>query len=167
MGVMTSPFLIQLGFSKAQIATVVKLYGVIATIVGSLIGGALVARIGVRKTLFICGFAHAITNLMFIVLAKIGADTGFLAISISLENISGGMGMAAFVAFISGLVNKKFTATQYALLSSLSAIGRTTLSTPAGFVAEKLGWEWFFIICVCLAFPALFVLHYMEKRKIV
>ena len=167
MGVMTSPFLIQLGFSKDQIATVVKLYGVIATIVGSLVGGALVAKIGVRKTLFVCGFAHAITNLMFIVIARIGADTGFLAISISLENISGGMGMAAFVAFISGLVNKKFTATQYALLSSISAIGRTTLSTPAGFIAEKLGWEWFFIISVSLAFPALLVLHWLGKRKIV
>jgi PAT family beta-lactamase induction signal transducer AmpG len=167
MGVMTNPFLIQLGFAKDQIATVVKLYGVIATIIGSLIGGALAARIGIIRTLWICGIAHAFTNLMFVAQARIGANTEFLAFSISLENISGGMGTAAFVAFISGLVNKRFTATQYALLSSISSLGLTVFSTPAGFVAEKLGWEWFFIFSVLLAFPALMVLYLLKKRKII
>lgn len=165
MGSMTNPFLIQIGFAKAQIATVVKLYGVIATIIGSLIGGVLVARIGVMRTLWICGIAHALTNLMFVAQARIGADVQFLAVSISLENISGGMGMAAFVAFISGLVNKQFTATQYALLSSISSLGRTALAAPAGYIAEFLGWEGFFIFSVLLAAPALIVLRFLQRRQ--
>jgi PAT family beta-lactamase induction signal transducer AmpG len=165
MGSMTNPFLIQLGFEKAQIATVVKLYGVVATIIGSLIGGVLVARIGVMRTLWLCGIGHALTNLMFVAQAKIGADVQFLAVSISLENISGGMGMAAFVAFISGLVNKQFTATQYALLSSISALGRTALAAPAGYIAEVLGWEGFFMFSVLLAAPALIVLQFLQRRN--
>ncbi len=167
IGTMTNPFLINIGFSKNQIATVVKLYGVIATIIGSFIGGILVSRIGMMKTLWICGIGHALTNLMFVAQAQVGADEMFLAFSISLENISGGMGTAAFVAFISSLVNLRFTATQYALLSSFSAFGRTWLATPAGFFAEKLGWEAFFILSVILAIPGLFVLWWLTKRKIV
>lgn len=164
IGSMTNPFLINIGFTKNQIATVVKLYGVIATIIGSLIGGALVVRIGMMRTLWICGIAHAITNLMFVAQARIGADEVFLAFSISLENISGGMGTAAFVAFISSLVNKRFTATQYALLSSFSAFGRTWLSTPAGWFAENLGWEGFFVLSVILAIPGLVTLWWLSKR---
>ncbi|MEQ1704477.1 MAG: AmpG family muropeptide MFS transporter [Rickettsiales bacterium] len=164
MGAMTNPFLINIGFTKNQIATVVKLYGVIATIVGSLIGGVLVARIGMMRTLWICGILQAFTNLVFVAQARIGADEIFLAFSISLENISGGMGTAAFVAFISSLVNKQFTATQYALLSSFSAFGRTWLSTPAGWFAGKLGWEAFFILSVILAIPGLVVLWWLSRR---
>lgn len=164
MGVMTNPFLIDIGFSKNQIATVVKLYGVIATIIGSFIGGVLVVRIGMVRSLWICGIAHAITNLMFVAQAMVGADEAFLALSISLENISGGMGTAAFVAFISSLINLRFTATQYALLSSFSAFGRTWLSTPAGWFAEILGWEWFFVLSVLLAIPGLMVLWWLSKR---
>lgn len=164
MGVMTNPFLIDIGFSKEQIATVVKLYGVIATIIGSLIGGVLVARIGMMRSLFICGFGHALTNVMFVLQARAGADIGLLALSISLENISGGMGTAAFVAFISRLCNKEFTATQYALLSAFSSFGRTWLSTPAGWFADTLGWELFFTLCVFLAVPGLVVLWWLDKR---
>ncbi len=164
MGAMTNPFLINIGFTKNQIATVVKLYGVIATIVGSLIGGVLVARIGMMRTLWICGILQAFTNLVFVAQARIGADEIFLAFSISLENISGGMGTAAFVAFISSLVNKQFTATQYALLSSFSAFGRTWLSTPAGWFAGKLGWEAFFVLSVILAIPGLVVLWWLSRK---
>lgn len=164
IGVMTNPFLINIGFTKNQIANVVKLYGLIATIIGSFIGGMLVVRFGMMRTLWVCGIAHALTNLMFVVQARIGADEGFLAISIALENISGGMGTAAFVAFISSLVNLRFTATQYALLSSFSAFGRTWLSTPAGWFANQLGWEWFFVLSVLLAVPGLVVLWYLSKK---
>lgn len=164
MGVMTNPFLINIGFSKNQIAAVVKLYGVIAVIIGSLIGGALVERLGIMRTLWICGIFQAFTNLMFVAQARVGADEIFLVFSISLENISGGMGTAAFVAFISSLVNKQFTATQYALLSSFSAFGRTWLSTPAGWFAEKLGWEAFFVLSVILAVPGLIVLWWLAKK---
>lgn len=164
MGVMTNPFLIEIGFSKEQIATVVKLYGVIATILGSVLGGAMVYRLGTLRTLWICGVFHMFTNLMFVVQARVGSDIHILALGISLENISGGMGTAAFVAFISGLTHTRFTATQYALLSSFAAFGRTWLSTPAGWFAEQLGWEVFFVMATILALPGLAVLFWLQKR---
>ena len=164
MGVMTNPFLIEIGFVKEQIAAVVKLYGVIATIIGSIIGGSMVYRLGTARTLWVCGIFHMLTNLMFVVQARAGADITILALGISLENISGGMGTAAFVAFMSGLTHTRFTATQYALLSSFSAFGRTWLSTPAGWFAEKLGWEMFFIMATFLALPGLAVLFWLQRR---
>lgn len=164
MGMMTNPFLLDIGFSKEQIAAVVKLYGLAATIIGSFIGGSMVFRLGTVRSLWICGIAHAVTNLMFVVLAKTGASTGLLALSITLENTTGGMGTAAFVAFISGLCNTQFTATQYALLSSLAAFGRTLFSTPAGWFAAKLGWAGFFTFAAALAIPGLFVLWLLGKR---
>jgi MFS transporter, PAT family, beta-lactamase induction signal transducer AmpG len=164
MGVMTNPFLIDIGFSKEQIATIVKLYGVIATIIGSILGGAMVYRMGITRTLWICGIVHMLTNLMFVQQARLGPDFAFLALSISLENISGGMGTAAFVAFMSALTNVRFTATQYALLSSFSAFGRTWLSTPAGWFAESMGWQGFFMLATTLALPGLAVLFWLNRQ---
>ncbi len=164
MGVMTNPFLLELGFQKQEIAAVVKLYGVIATIIGSLIGGSMVFRMGTSKTLWICGIAHMLTNLMFVAQARMGADVHFLALSISMENITGGMGTTAFVAFMSSLTHVRFTATQYALLSSFSAFGRTWLSTPAGWFADHLGWESFFTLATFLAIPGLITLWWLSRR---
>jgi PAT family beta-lactamase induction signal transducer AmpG len=165
MGVMTNPFLIDIGFTKDQIATVVKLYGVIATIVGSFIGGSMVFRLGAMRSLWICGIAHGITNLMFVWLANTGVDTHLLALAITCENITGGMGTAAFVAFMSGLItDTRFTATQYALLSSFASFGRTWLSTPAGWFAATLGWSDFFLLAAALALPGLIVLWLLSKK---
>lgn len=164
MGVMTNPFLLEIGFQKQEIATVVKLYGVIATIIGAFIGGSMVYRMGTAKTLWVCGIFHMLTNLMFVAQAKIGADVTFLAASISLENISGGMGTTAFVAFMSSLTHVRFTATQYALLSSFSAFGRTWLSTPAGWFADHMGWEGFFLLATALALPGLCVLFWLSRK---
>jgi len=163
MGVMTNPFLIEIGFSKEQIATIVKLYGLIATIAGSFIGGWMVYKLGIMRSLWICGIGHGITNLMFVVQAYAGANEAVLALSITLENVTGGMGTAAFVAYISRLTNVAFTATQYALLSSLAAFGRTWLSTPAGWVAEQLGWPLFFAFAAALAIPGLVVLKWLNS----
>lgn len=164
MGVMTNPFLLEIGFQKQEIAAVVKLYGVIATIIGSFIGGAMVFRMGTTRTLWVCGIFHMLTNLMFVAQARVGADVTFLGLSISLENISGGMGTTAFVAFMSSLTHVRFTATQYALLSSFSAFGRTWLSTPAGWFAEKMGWEGFFTLATALALPGLITLWWLSRR---
>lgn len=165
IGQMTNPFFIELGFTKTQIASIVKLYGVIATIIGSFIGGWMVYRLGVMRSLWISGLLQMATNFMFMLQAQIGADTLFLATTISFENISGGMGTAAFVAFISQLANRHFTATQYALLSSFASFGRTWLSTPNGWLAEAAGWEWFFIISALLAIPGLVVLALLRKTS--
>jgi len=164
MGMVTNPFLLSIGFTGPQIGTVLKVYGVIATIVGSFIGGSLVFRLGMVRSLWICGIAHALTNLMFVAQAHVGSDVHFLAASITLQNVSGGMGTAAFVAYISNLCNLRFTATQYALLSSLSAFGRTWLSTPAGWVATQLGWAGFFLFAAALAVPGLYVLWLLNRR---
>ncbi len=165
MGVMTSPFYIELGFSKEEIAKIVKLYGLIATIAGGFVGGAMVYRIGMLRSLWICGLFQALTNLVFVLLAKAGADINMLALCITLENAAGGMGTAVFVAFMSSLCNLRFTATQYALLSSLAAFGRTWLSTPAGSVAEHIGWEAFFICSTFLAIPGLMLLWWLSRDK--
>ncbi|MFO0388124.1 MAG: AmpG family muropeptide MFS transporter [Alphaproteobacteria bacterium] len=163
MGVMTSPFYIEIGFSKEDIAKVVKLYGLVATIAGGFVGGAIVYRLGMLKSLWLCGIFQALTNLVFVLLAKNGADIQLLTLCITLENAAGGMGTAVFVAFMSSLCNLRFTATQYALMSSLAAFGRTWLSTPAGSVAEHIGWEAFFICSTLLAIPGLALLWWLPK----
>ncbi len=165
LGIMTNPFLLEIGFTKSQIAAVVKVYGLVATLIGLVLGSTMMMKVGMVKTLMVCGIGHAITNLMFLVQVKIGADINVLALGIFLENLSGGMTAAAFVAFISALCNTRYTATQYALLSSLSAIGRTMFTTPAGWAAEKFGWEAFFIISVLLAIPGLVLLVVLSRKN--
>lgn len=164
MGVMTGPFLIETGFTKTQIAAIVKLYGVIATILGSFIGGVLVHKMGLMRALWIGGLLQMASNLMFVVQARAGADAGLLGLTITLENLSGGVGSAAFVAYLSSLCNLRFTATQYALLSSLASAGRTWLSTPSGWAAKALGWEGFFLLSAALAVPGLAVLAKIAKK---
>ncbi|MFW0777731.1 MAG: AmpG family muropeptide MFS transporter [Rickettsiales bacterium] len=166
IGIMTNPFLLEVGFSKEQIAAVVKLYGLFATIIGTFIGGALVYRLGIMRSLWIGGFAHGFTNLLFVWQAQAGADVSVLAVVITAENLFGGLGTAAFVAYISSLTNVQFTATQYALLSSFASFGRTTFSTPAGWVADTLGWELFFMFSALLAIPGLVVLWWMGRNNL-
>lgn len=164
MGVMTSPFFIDIGFSKEQIATVVKLYGLVATLAGSLVGGLLVARIGIVHTLWIGGIAQTVTNLFFAFLAGQGAHVSLLVLCVSADNFCGGLGTAAFVACLSRLCNARFTATQYALLSSLASFGRTLFSTPSGVVATQLGWVGFFIFSTALAIPGLILLAWLSRK---
>lgn len=165
MGVMFNPFLLDLGFSKSDIAKVVKLYGLIATLLGTFAGGWLVARAGMFRTLIFCGVLHMLTNLLLVVQARLGADIHFLTFTISVENFTGGMSTAAFIAYLSALCRLHYTATQYALLSSLAAFGRTWLSTPSGALAEAVGWEVFFAIASLMALPGLLLLGWIERRK--
>lgn len=162
-GIMTNPFLIELGFSKIDIANVVKVFGFGATMLGLVIGGLLMNAIGLRRSLWITGVLQLATNLVFAVQATMGADLGFLALTIALENLAGGMGSAVFVAYISSLTNIAFTATQYALLSSLAVVGRTWLSTPSGFVAQEIGWIWFFFVSAAVALPGLIMLGWLMR----
>jgi PAT family beta-lactamase induction signal transducer AmpG len=166
-GVMTNPFLINIGFSKEEIATVVKLGGMIATILGTFCGGAVAVRLGVLKGLWISGALHLLTNFFLIVQAHIGHNVPMLWLTISSENFTGGISSAIFVAFISGLCNVRFTATQYALLSSLAVVGRTLLSSTSGFMAERMSWEWFFFTTIIAALPGLAMLIWMQKKKII
>ena len=165
MGAMFNPFLLDIGFTKTEIAQVVKLYGLIATIFGTFAGGWLVSHAGMFRALLLCGFMHMLTNLLLVMQAQIGADVHFLTFSISLENFTGGMSTAAFIAYLSALTRVNYTATQYALLSSLAAFGRTWLSTPSGALAKTLGWGNFFLVASLMALPGLAVLLWLERAK--
>jgi PAT family beta-lactamase induction signal transducer AmpG len=164
-GVMAGPLYISLGFQKTEIAAISKVFGVMATLAGLAMGGAAVARWGLFPALLICGVLQNVSTLMYAVLAHTGHDTGMLALSILLENVTGGLGSAAFVAFISELCSLEFTATQYALLSSLAAVGRTTLASSGGWLAEQLGWERFFVLAAFAGVPGLLVLLWLMRGR--
>ncbi|HEY7676321.1 MAG TPA: MFS transporter [Candidatus Methylomirabilis sp.] len=140
VGTMTSPFLIKIGFTKVQIAEVAKLYGFGATMAGLALGGALINGAGLIRSLWIAGVLQLASNLLFAVQAAAGNHLGLLALTVGFENLAGGMGTAAFVAYLSSLCNVAYTATQYALLSSFMAVARTWLSSPAGWLVERLPW---------------------------
>jgi PAT family beta-lactamase induction signal transducer AmpG len=164
LGVMLNPFLLSLGFTKTHIAEIVKLYGFIATLVGTFLGGALVMRYGMYRVLLATTFLHMFTNLLLVAQVSIGLNETFLRFCIVSENITGGMGTAAFISYLSSLCNVRYTATQYALLSSLAAVARTVLSAPSGEVAQALGWSGFFIFSSLLALPALVMLCVYNKH---
>jgi len=154
----TTPFYLDIGFSMTEIGTIVKIFGFWATIAGSLIGGLLMLRIGINRSLWVFGFLQAISTAGFAILARIGHSLPALSGVIAFENLTGGMGTAAYAAFMGSITNKKFTATQYALLSSLMGVPRVLASAPTGFMAKHLGWENFFIFCVFIAIPGMLLL---------
>jgi PAT family beta-lactamase induction signal transducer AmpG len=155
---MTTPFYLDIGFSKSEIGTVVKLFGFWATIVGSLVGGIMMLRLGINRSLWIFGALQALSTAGFAVLAQIGHSIVALSTVIAFENLSSGMGTAAYVAFMASITNKKFTATQYALLSSLMGIPRVLASAPTGYFAKHMGWMSFFIMCTLIAIPGILLL---------
>lgn len=162
-GVMAGPFYIAIGFTKVEIAGVSKIFGIGATMVGVFLGGLVVYRLGVFRSLLVCGVLQMLSNLMFAAQAVAGHNLPFLMATIAIENVTGGMGSAAFVAYLSSLCNIAYTATQYALLSSLAAMGRTVLSSWGGVLAEKLDWVLFFILTTGAAVPGLLLLLWLGK----
>ena len=155
---MTVPFYLDIGFSKSEIGAVVKLFGFSATLAGGLVGGIVMLRIGIYRALWGFGILQAVSTAGFAVLALSGYNLPMLAAVIAFENFSGGMGTAAFVAFMASLTNRRFTATQYALLTSLMGIPRVILAAPTGYLAEGLGWAGFFVFCTLIALPGLLLL---------
>jgi MFS transporter, PAT family, beta-lactamase induction signal transducer AmpG len=164
LGQVANPFYIILGFEKSEIASIIKLYGLAAQLVGVFLGGVVVQRLGLFRGLLVCGVLQGLSNLIYAVQASAGHDPGMLIVTISVENLSGGMGSAAFVAYLSSLCNVAFTGTQYALFSSVAALGRTLMASLSGSTAEALGWIDFFILSTVLAVPGLVVLLWMMRR---
>lgn len=156
---MTTPFYLHLGYSKADIGTVVKLFGFWATVLGGVAGGIGILRIGQYRALWLFGLMQATSTACFAWLVYTGPVLGWLAVVIVLENFTGGMGTAAFIGFMANLTNREFTATQYALLTSLMGVPRTLLAATTGYLAANLGWSDFFILCAFLALPGLFLLR--------
>ncbi|MBU2551832.1 MAG: AmpG family muropeptide MFS transporter [Proteobacteria bacterium] len=155
---MTTPFYLDIGFTKTEIGAVVKLFGFWATILGAFLGGLVMVRLGINRSLWIFGVLQAVSTAGFAVLAQVGHSVGLLAGVIAFENLSGGMGTSAYIAFMASLTNKRFTATQYALLSSLMGVPRVLASAPTGWAAKNLGWFGFFIFCTLVALPGLLLL---------
>jgi PAT family beta-lactamase induction signal transducer AmpG len=154
LGVMAVPFLLQQGFSPEVVGTVQAGWGIAATIVGTVLGGLLFGRLGMNRSLWLFALLGALGNLSYAVLARFGGGMPALLAAVGLENLSGGMVGAAFVALLMSLCNPRFSATQYALLSGVYALSRSLLSGPAGFLAEGVGWSAFFVLSALAALPA-------------
>jgi len=163
-GVMAMPLYISLGFSLGEIATISKLVGFVATIAGALIGGVVTARLGVIRALILCGVLQSAGNLFYVLQAVGGHRLDYLALCVAAENLTGAMAGAALVAYLSDLCSPAFTATQYALLSSLAAVGRTLVASSGGVLADKLGWIKFFTLTTVATVPALLLLIWIARR---
>ena len=164
-GTMTAPFVIDLGFTRNDYAAIVKGVGLAATLIGGFAGGFVARRYSLPVSLWIGGVLQAVANLSFSWLALVGVNQWALAFAITAENFTSAIGTVIFVAYLSALCkNPLHTATQYALLTALAAVGRTYLSSGAGFVAKATGWPLFFAICVVVAVPSLILLAWLQRR---
>ncbi len=158
---LTTPFLLELGFTKTDIGAVTKGLGMAATIAGTLAGGAVVARAGMKSSLWIFGVLQSVSTLSFLLLARLGHHYPMMVAAIGLENLCGGMGTAAYAAFLMSMCDRRYTATQYALLTSLMAVTRVVAGAPTGLLAKTYGWETYFAVSALAAIPGLlFLLRY-------
>jgi PAT family beta-lactamase induction signal transducer AmpG len=155
---MTTPFILQMGYTKTDLATIAKAVGLIATILGGLIGGIMMLRYNMKWSLIFFGILQAVSTLGFAALPSLPQQLSSLAIVIAFENLASGMGTAAYAAYMASLTNKRFTATQYALLTALMGIPRVILASPTGKMAEIMGWDMFFVFCTVVAVPGLLLL---------
>lgn len=160
---LTTPFMMSLGFSKDEIAAVTKVFGMIATIAGTMAGGVLMVKLGMRRALLYFGIAQGISGFTFAMLAHAGKDHALMVASIAAENFFSGMGTAAFSAFLMSLCDPRFTATQYALLTSFMAQSRVVGSAPSGWLAQTLGWENYFYLSILVSIPGLMMLMRYSK----
>jgi MFS transporter, PAT family, beta-lactamase induction signal transducer AmpG len=165
MGVMANPFYIDLGFSLSEIASVAKVYGFGMTLLGTAVGGYMVARIGIMRTMLIGAIMVASTNLLFAVLARMGAELWMLAVTISGDNLSVGISAVALIAYASSLTNRAYTATQYALFSSLMTLPGKMIAGFSGVVVDQTSYEFFFIYAAVLGIPAILLVMYLMKRQ--
>ena len=164
-GVMTAPFVIDLGFTRNEYAAIIKGVGLAATLIGGFAGGFVARAYPLATSLWIGGILQALANLTFSWQAVVGHDIVLLTVAIVTENFTSAIGTVIFVAYLSALCNNPLhTATQYALLTALAAVGRTYLSSGAGYIAEAAGWAWFFAICALAALPSFLLLAWLQQR---
>jgi PAT family beta-lactamase induction signal transducer AmpG len=164
-GVMTAPFVIDLGFTRNEYAAIIKVVGLAATLIGGFAGGFVARALPLAACLWIGGILQALANLAFSYQAVVGHDIALLTVAIVTENFTSAIGTVIFVAYLSALCNNPLhTATQYALLTALAAVGRTYLSSGAGYIAEATGWAWFFAICTLAAIPSFLLLAWLQRR---
>ena len=160
---MYNPFFLKLGFTNTEIGTVGKLFGVWAMIAGGIVGGAIMVKLKLYRALWIFGILQSLCLLLFSLLASIGHSVPMLAVAVGTEYFTSGMATAAFVAFIATQSNRRFTAVQYALLTSLVGIPQVLLGASTGVLAEWLGWEMFFVACALFTIPGLLMLFPLRR----
>lgn len=158
LGNMATPFLIKTGFDEIDIGLMQGVVGLLATMIGVVAGGVILSRIGINRSMWVFGGLQAVSNLMYLILAIVGKNDVVAVLAISVENFCAGLVTSGFVAYLMSLCNPKFSATQFALLTSLMAVSRDILVAPAGKMAEATGWIWFFLISILLALPGLLLL---------
>ena len=164
-GSLTTAFLIRgPGFSIGEVGAINKGLGLIATILGALYGGVMLARMGLYRSLMIFGILQAISNLSFMVLAYVGKVYSMMVAAVAFENLAGGMGTAAFVAFLMALCDHRYTATQFALFSALASLGRIFVGPPSGYLSHEVGWVIFFFVTFLAALPGLALLYKMRRH---
>lgn len=162
---MAFPFYADMGFSKIEIAWIIKVYGMVAAIAGGLFGGVLVKKYGLYKGLYICGFTQGFTTLLFSIQAMSGHNVMLLTITIVLENFSSGMATTALVGYISSLCSVYYTATQYALLSSVMSLARDVFAATSGWLAELVSWPVFFIIAALFSIPGIIAVRWIKNDR--
>ena len=162
MGIMANPFYLDMGYTKTEIANVAKVFGFFMSIAGSLICGVLVVKWGLMRPLFIGAVAVAVTNLLFASLSLMEPKVSYLAIVISADNISGGFAATAFIAYLSSLTNRAYTATQYALFSSLMTLPGKFISGFSGLVVDNFGYFEFFVVAAMLGIPAILLVVWLS-----
>ena len=155
---MTTPFILELGFSKTEYAAIGKSFGLFATLTGGFVGGAILFRLGIFRSLWIFGVMQAVSTLGFALLTHTGPSLSALATVVAFENLTSGMGTSAYAAYMASLTNRRFTATQYALLTSLMGLPRVLASAPTGYMAQAIGWQGFFVLCALVALPGILLL---------
>lgn len=162
-GNMLTPFYLKMGYSKLEIAAIAKTFAVFSTLLGGFIGGVLILRMGILRCLYLFGILQALSTVAFTALYYSVHNNWVLGSVIVFEDFTSGMGTAAFVAFMASITDKRFTATQFALLSSLMGVPRIFIAAPAGALAETLGWPIFFTTCALLAVPGLIMIQWVKK----
>jgi PAT family beta-lactamase induction signal transducer AmpG len=162
-GSLTTAFLIRgVEFTPTEVGAINKGMGLAATLVGVMFGGVLMAKLGLYRSLLAFGILQALSNLTFMWLASIGKDYGVMVLAVGFENLAGGMGTAAFVALLMAICDKRFTASQFALLSALAAVGRVYVGPASGYMVEAIGWTTFFGFTFLVAIPGLLLLFAMR-----
>ena len=161
-----NPFYDDMGFTKIEIANVMKLYGMVAAISGGIIGGLIIGKIGLKKGLLYFGILQCFSTLLFSVQAIYGHNMPLFIVVVTLENFISGLATTALVAYVSSLCNKAYTATQYALLSSIMGASRDIFSSTSGVVAQFLGWKMFFVVSALMSLPSLFIIcFFIDKDR--
>ena len=158
---LATPFYLDMGFSKSQIGLIAKNAGLWSSVVGGLLGGLWMVRLGINRSLWLFGLAQALSILGFAALSRLPGNATALAAAISLEALGVGLGTAAFSAFVARATNPRYTATQFALFTSLAAVPRTVINAATGWMVERLGWFDFFLLCTVLAVPGMVLLFWV------